>query len=694
MNGCLPLADRRRINMLPPAVQTNRSDSKRAHGATPAIGLAGVLLVAFALSAALVAAERASSSRGQINWILIAGVGAMAVVSELAPRTWIAIGRGGTVTLLPAFAYALLLLGSPTTALAIATLAGTLSSSSGASRWGRAFEIGRTVVSVSAAGLVLFAIGAEGSVAQFDRLPWRWSVAIVLCGVAMLVLDSVMSEIGLALTRRVSFVPALRRVLAMRFTAVGALLSLSPIWVIGLNSSLVLLPLLAITTVLVWASMRRALTRADEAHHDSLTGLPNRRSFSQHVADAVSGIGAPGTGVLLVMDLAGFKDVNDQLGHDVGDAVLVAFGERLTASLPPNAFAARLGGDEFAVLMTWPRRGVRTDRVVHELYEQLTAPLTVSGFPLSVGVSVGTADIPADGRSEAALMRAADIAMYRSKRLGTAVERYEQDSGTVQTGRLGLLRDLGNAIRDNELRVDYQPQLAMNDGGIVAVEALVRWQHPVHGTIAPMDFIGLAEHTDLIGPITETVLRVAAGGLLMTGRDDVRLALNVSVRNLQDPDFARQTLQLLANTGFSPRRLELEVTERALVTNAERSADTIAHLRSEGVTITVDGFGTGYASYQTLRTLSVDRVKIDRDFIVRVLHDTSDRAIVRSVVDLAHELGLEVVAEGVEADQTWDLLARMGCDAAQGFGIAMPMPLAVLCSWVSQWQVAARTVQS
>jgi len=245
-------------------VQTNTADrARRSPSGTTAIGVGGVLLLGVGLSAALVVAERASSSGGHVNWLLIAAVGAMAVVSELVPRTWIALGRGGTVTLLPAFAYALILLGSPTTALAIATFASTLSSSSGTSSWGRAFEVGRTVVSVSAAGLVLFAVGAEGSVAQFDRLPWRWSLAIVLCGVAMLVLDSVVSEVGLGLTRRVSFVPGLRRVLPMRFTAVGSLLSLSPIWVIGLNSSVVLLPLLAITTVLVWASMRRALTRAD-----------------------------------------------------------------------------------------------------------------------------------------------------------------------------------------------------------------------------------------------------------------------------------------------------------------------------------------------------------------------------------------------------------------------------------------------
>lgn len=665
-----------------------------APGTAAMIGLSGVLLIGAALSTALVVAERASTASGHPNWLVLVGIGAVAVVSERAPRTWIAVGRSGAVTLLPAFAYALMLLGSPTTALAIAVCASALSLSSGDSNWRRLSEVGRTIVSVSAAGLVLFAVGAEGAVTEFDRLPWRWSVAIVLCGVALLVIDTIVSEVGLALNRRVSFVPALRRGLVVRFTAVGSLLSLSPIWVIGLDSSLVLLPLLAITTLLVWASVRRALRRSDEADHDALTGLMNRRGFSELMADAVGGVGAPGTGVLLLMDLVGFKHVNDQLGHDVGDAVLVAFAERLGASLPPNAIAARLGGDEFAVLLTWPRRGVHTERVVNELHERLSEPLIVGGFPVSIGVSIGTAELPADGRSEEALMRAADIAMYRSKRLGTAIERYEPDVGTLQTGRLGLLRDLGAAIRDNELRVDYQPQLAMSDGRIVAVEALVRWQHPVHGTIPPMDFIGLAEHTDLIGPITETVLRVAGGGLLMTGQDDIRLALNVSVRNLQEPDFARQTLQLLSSTGLAPHRLELEVTERALVTNPERIGKTIEQLRSEGVVITVDGFGTGYASYQTMRSLRVDRIKIDRDFIVRILQDTNDRAIVRSVVDLAHEIGLDVIAEGVEADQTWDLLARMGCDAAQGFGIAMPMSLVDLCAWVRQWHAASQVERS
>jgi EAL domain-containing protein (putative c-di-GMP-specific phosphodiesterase class I) len=226
----------------------------------------------------------------------------------------------------------------------------------------------------------------------------------------------------------------------------------------------------------------------------------------------------------------------------------------------------------------------------------------------------------------------------------------------------------------------------MSDGRIVAVEALVRWQHAEHGTIAPNDFIGLAEQTDLIGPITDTIVRMATGGLLLVGEDDIRLAVNVSVRNLQDRHFAADLLRALDDTGFPPHRLELEVTERAFVTQVERSCNTIETLRNAGVHITIDGFGTGYASYQTLRNLQVDRIKIDRDFILRFMQDAHDRAIVRSVISLAHELELEVVAEGVEANETWDELATMGCDAAQGFGIALPMALPTLRTWITQWQ--------
>ena len=647
------------------------------------------MLLASGLSVALVWSELAVGYPS-FSWTMFGVIAGLLVVCERSPRTWISFDSADAVTLLPMFAFALLLLGSPSSALGVAILGNLVHSATRLhTLWVWLLHVSRTTVSVATGGLVLLAMGVRGPITQYERIPWRWAVAIVLAGVAILVLDTVVTEVSVSMRRRVNFIASLRRGLTLRITAVGPLLSLAPIWVIGIDSSLVLAPLLGITTILVFTSTRRALERAHEAHHDSLTGLANRRSFSERLGDACGGVGSPASSALLLMDLDGFKEINDQLGHDVGDAVLVAFADRLLSSLPPNSHSGRLGGDEFAALLTRPKRPDDLDPMVRELHTRLVEPLIVQGFPVTVGVSIGIALVHENGRSAEGLLTAADVAMYRAKRLHTGVERYHDDVGAIQTGRVGLLGDLGAAVRDNELRVDYQPQLRMADGQVVAVEALVRWQHPKYGTIAPNDFIGLAEQTDLIGPITEMVLRVASGGLLQTGADGVRLALNTSVRNLQDRHFSRSMLTVLAETGFPAERLELEVTERSLVTNAEQTRDTIADLRAAGVRITVDGFGTGYASYQTLRLLQIDRVKIDRDFVLRMMQDPKDQAIVRSVISLAHELGLEVAAEGVEANETWDALDAMGCDAAQGFGIAMPMPLTSLWMWIKELQRVA-----
>lgn len=667
-------------------MQLRPTEQSSSYRTVDLVALAGVALLALSLTVVVVVVEL-KSTRPSVDWVVFGLVAALMVACERTPSTWISLGSGDAVTLLPAFAYALLLIGTPMSALA-AALGASLAHLATVDQphWQRLLNTSRTVISVAAAGLAITALQVRGPLTQFDDIPWRWAIAIVAAGAMIVALDTVVTEIATSVRRRLSFVRGLRRGLALRSIAVGSLLSLAPIWVIGVDSSVVLVPLLGIATGLVFASARRSLERTREAYVDVLTGLGNRRAFSEQLADACGPAGHPVEGVLLIMDLDGFKDVNDRLGHDVGDGVLVAFAERLASSLPASGFAARLGGDEFAALLISGRRGVAMTDLVDELHADLIAPLTVSGFPVSIGVSIGVAHLPRDGESAGELMRAADVAMYQSKRLGNGVEYYEPAEGLLQTGRLGLLGELGAAVRDNQLRVDYQPQLRMSDGRIVAVEALVRWQHAKHGTIAPNDFIGLAEQTDLIGPITDTIVRMATGGLLLVGEDDIRLAVNVSVRNLQDRHFAVDLLRALDDTGFPPHRLELEVTERALVTQVERSCNTIETLRNEGVHITVDGFGTGYASYQTLRNLQVDRIKIDRDFILRFMQDAHDRAIVRSVISLAHELELEVVAEGVEANETWDELAMMGCDAAQGFGIALPMALPTLRTWITQWQ--------
>lgn len=656
--------------------------------------LAAIVAVGVVITAALLVAERAEP-RGQLDQVTFAAMAAVMLLCQWHPKAWIQVDARRSVTLLPTFAYALVLLGSPAAALA-ATIVGTLvhARASRSTLVQTLFATARTLVTVGTAGLVVFALDAEGSVTGYEFTPWRWSVAILLVGITILLLDSVITEIAFAMERGVGFVPPLRRSLSSRTTAVGSVLSLAPVWVIGGETSLVLIPLLAVTTVLVVASTQRGMRRTLESEQDPLTSLANRRLFSAQLVDACSTFGGPRFATLLVMDLNGFKHVNDRLGHDVGDAVLVSFARRLQRVMPTNAIAARLGGDEFAALITWHRRPDELEDLLDEIHRSLTAPIEVEGFPVSVGVSVGVAHVHDHGRDPDRVMQAADVAMYRSKRQGTSVEVSGTESSADGTGVIGLLSDLGAAVRDNQLRVDYQPQISMRDGRVVAVEALLRWEHPVHGTIAPNDFIGLAEETDLIGPITEIVLRVAGGGLLMLGEPDARLCVNASVRNLQDEGFAASTLAVLHSIGLPPERLELEITEHALVTKPELTRATIERLREAGVRITVDGFGTGYSSYETLRTLSVDRVKIDRQFVLRLLQDDRDRAIVESVVSLAHVLGLEVVAEGIEADETWNLLAAMGCDAAQGYGIALPMSLVALQHWMRHWHRVALEVQT
>ena len=626
-----------------------------------------------------------------VNWTVFAVIAGAMLICERVPATWIRFGPVATVTPLWMFSFGLMLLGSPSAAVGAALCGATLHSIGTATKTSTiVIRVGSTAVSLASAGLILIALDVHGAITQFETIPWEWGVAIVICGVSILLLNSLLAAIDLSVRRRISFVGLLRRGIAARFTAEGALLSLAPIWVIGIDFSVVLVPLLGITTLLVFGSTRQALERSHEANHDSLTGLLNRRAFLEHVDDALADLRSATVPILLVMDLDGFKDINDQLGHQIGDTLLVAFGERLEREAPEDAVACRLGGDEFAVVLVERSDKDSIDGTVKRLHRRLITPLEIEGFPVSVGVSIGAATAPNDGRTTSDLLRAADVAMYRAKRTGSSIAHYEDCVRAPQRGRLNLLGDLGEALRHHQLHINFQPQLRMSNGSVDTVEALIRWTHPEHGPVPPNEFIGLAEQTDLIGPLTDRVLRLATQMLASNPTASYRLAVNVSARSLQDRHFATNVLAILAESGFPADRLELEVTERALVTNAERSIYTIESLRRRGVRIAIDDFGVGYSSYQTLRLLRVDRVKIDRDFIRELLTQPRDRLIVSSLIRLAHDLGLDVVAEGVESSAVWDELAALNCDIAQGFGIAVPMGYPELRSWLVDWDHAIR----
>jgi len=642
---------------------------------TGSIGLAALLL-----TWALVLTE-IRSERLPVNWPAFAIIAALLLWCERSAATWIRFGSAGIGTPLRMFAFGLMLVGSPSYAVGIALLGAALNAVVQSSSPVRIImRVAGSAIALSSAGMILLGMGVHGSITQFGSLPWNWALAIVAASVTIVVLNTAIAAVSMSIRRRTSFLGLMQRGLTVRITAEGALLSLAPIWVIGMDFGLVLAPILGITTVLVFRSTRQALVRSHEAHHDALTGLVNRRSFLESLEEMLDDAHPSARPTMLVMDLDGFKDINDRLGHQLGDALLISFADRLEQSVPPEAAASRFGGDEFAVLLV----DEHAEQAVDELAEALSAPLMVEDFPVTIQVSIGVAQAPVDGRTPRDLLRAADVAMYKAKRTGDAVVYYETCVQGPQRGRLNLLGDLGDALVNHEMNIHFQPQLRLTDGQVDTVEALIRWQHPEHGAIPPDEFIGLAEQTDLIIPITELVLRIATQGLLNSGVE-ARLAVNVSPRNLQDPDFAPQVFAILQESGFRADRLELEVTERSIVSNAERCRYTIEQLRRRGVRVAIDDFGVGYSSFEALRILDVDRVKIDRHFVKGIIDEPRDRLIVASVIKLAHDLGLDVVAEGVENPELWHALGELDCDVAQGYGIAAPMAYPALRGWLTRW---------
>ena len=465
-------------------------------------------------------------------------------------------------------------------------------------------------------------------------------------------------------------------------SADGALLALSPIFVVAIHYSLMLLPLLGVTALLVYQSTQQALRRAHEASHDDLTQLLNRRTFDNHLAGFLASSADDVRGALLLLDLDGFKEINDRLGHQTGDMVLLGLAEQLTKSVPQGAVVARLGGDEFAVLIPEVGSDASTMALVEQLRNEITRPVVVDGFPLSVGVSIGLAFAPTHGRTPEDLLGAADVAMYRAKRYRTGVECYKALGSRPERGRLGLLGELSHAITSDQLKIHYQPLTRFRDGAPDSMEALVRWQHPTLGQVPPADFITLAEHTELISPLTQFVLTQATMDAHAVSRFNMRLSINVSARNLQDRRFPASVLKALADVDLDPARLELEITESAIASEPERSLFAITAMREAGVRVAIDDFGTGYSSFSMLRDLSVDRLKIDAAFVRGIVHSERQQHLVKTIVSLAKGLAIETVAEGVETEESWITLANLGCDVAQGYLICRPVPLPELVEWL------------
>ncbi len=525
-----------------------------------------------------------------------------------------------------------------------------------------------------------------GAFAQQDLLP-AFAAGLVFFGVNH---ACVSTAIALATHERV--LDTLVADLRFQLSTSGLLVLLAPLVVVANDFSLALVPVLILPLIAVRVSAQLAIQREFDTLHDGLTSLPNRALFQLDIGRAVREAQVSGQGVVVVLaDLDHFKEINDTLGHDVGDRLLVEVARRLIVAAGPEVVVARLGGDEFALLASFQGDADTCAAAAVDLAGRAVAglkdPITVAGVRLDVQASLGIVLSPEHGTDVSQLMARADVAMYAAKadRGGWAIYDPELDENTPQ--RLALLAELRDGIGRDELVVHYQPKCETRSGEVVGAEALVRWQHPTRGLLMPDQFIPVAENTGLISPVTLVVLETAirqARSWLDGGRR-LEVAVNLSVRHLTDLELPRQVEASLLRHGLPPELLTLEVTESTIMNDPSRAVLVLDGLRELGVRIAVDDYGTGYSSLAYLKRLAVDELKIDMSFVMGMRSDDSDAVIVRSTIELGHNLGLQLVAEGVEDAETWQLLLPLGCDVLQGYHISRPLPADRFWSWLPEW---------
>jgi diguanylate cyclase (GGDEF)-like protein len=428
-----------------------------------------------------------------------------------------------------------------------------------------------------------------------------------------------------------------------------------------------------------------AAERRYQALHDSLTGLPNRALFHERINSNIHNARQTGRYVaVLLIDLDGFREVNDTLGHHNGDLLLQQVATRLQDALRPEDVVARLGGDEFAVCLPALNGADEAIETAHDILTRVEQVFVVDGIAVEVRASIGVTVSPPHGQDSNLLMQRADVAMYVAKDGHSGCEMYAAEKDRYSERRLSLAAELRQAIEAGEIDVYYQPKARLSDGGVFGAEALARWTHPQRGPVRPDEFIPIAEQTGLVKPLTlyvlDNVLRQvaewSAKGL------DISVSVNLSARSLLDLELPDQVLQLLERWSVAPRRLVLEITESFIMSDPLRAKAVVDRLSEIGVVLAIDDFGTGYSSLAYLKRLPIDELKVDRSFVSDMLTDENDAVIVRSTIELGHNLGLSVVAEGVESFDQWAELASLGCDVAQGYYLSPAVPAGELEAWV------------
>jgi diguanylate cyclase (GGDEF)-like protein len=446
---------------------------------------------------------------------------------------------------------------------------------------------------------------------------------------------------------------------------------------------------LGLFRVVAGASKKLRRHAADSEHqalHDALTSLPNRTLFHDRIDQALRQSKRERViGAVLLIDLNRFKEVNDTLGHPKGDVLLKDIGGRLSRALRESDTIARLGGDEFGVLLPGVGTGHGAVSAAEKIRAALEPDLFIDGLPVQVDASIGIALYPQHGEDVDTLLQHADVAMYEAKRTHSGHEIYSVQHDPYNPVRLAMVGQLRKALEDGQVVLHYQPKVDLESGRVVGAEALVRWQHPDRGLIPPADFVPMAERTGLIRPLSRYVLdhALAQCSEWREAGLDLKISVNLSARNLLDPSLPDDVKKLLTKWSIPEELLELEITESTIMIDPQRAMEVLARLNAMGIGLSIDDFGTGYSSLVYLKELPVHELKIDRTFVARMASNRGDAFIVRSTIDLAHNLQLKVVAEGVEDEDTLNELAKLGCNIAQGFHLSRPLPPAEFASWLS-----------
>ncbi len=650
------------------------------------VTVAGLAVFAWAMT-------RLSGLQDLVRHPLFWVIAALVVVGDMRPI--VTPGRSGAESPVASLTFsfaALLYWGFPVAVLLKATSSLAVGLAQRKALHRSSFNAAQTTLSMGAAGLALALTGihpaAEKPVAiQGGDLP-----KVLLAGVAYFAVSFLLVEAAIALHSRAPLLRTLRAALPLQALVSLVLIAAAPLVavVMGAHSaSLVLLFAFPLAAIYMNAAM--SVQREHQAHHDELTGLSNRklliRQTNEALGDAARSEARAG---FLLLDLDRFKEVNDTLGHPVGDRLLRIVAHRLTHSVRPGDLVARLGGDEFAVLLPSVREVGVAREVATRLRAALSEPIRLEGMSFEIEASVGIALYPDDATGFELLMQHADVAMYLAKERRSGVERYVADSDRNSPARLALLGDLRRGMDSGELELHYQPKVVLETGRTAGMEALVRWQHPVRGLMTPEEFVPLVEQSYLMRDLTFQLVDRALAQASQWRQDGlpVQVSLNVAGRDLLDGSLAETIGRGLKRYELPPEALLLEVNERVLTSEPAYAAAGVEALAALGVALSLDDFGTGYSSLVRLKRLPVSEVKIDSSFISRLLESPDDEVIVQSIVDLVRALDIDSVAEGVESAEVAAALRVMGCRAAQGWHFSKPLNAASATAWLAEHGVA------